>query len=141
MVPQWLNPKTYLNVDIRVATADYLIAKNVDPFNQHVCPSGVDLYFNRTWNRDETDCEIHIKASINDEPFDALDKTSEFTLIRLTSLQTTEAKELFQFLLVQGRKQEDQYRKNCHIRILKVLDGPDSEAAKHEIQQTPRELS
>ena len=140
MVPQWLNPKTYLNTDIRVITNESLIVKNVDPFNQRVYASGVDLYFYRIWDREDRNSEIVIKASINGEPFNSVDETNQFTLIELTKRTDDETKNLFQFLMKQGRIQEDQYRKNCHIKILQILDVPDSAAAKAELQLTPREL-
>lgn len=130
MVPQWLNPKNYLNSDIRVENGKRLIVKNVDPFNQTCSSTGVDLSFAIYGN------EIMVSATIHGEP------TQESLIIASeATCDNGPIYKLFDFLLNKGRKDEDQYRKNCHIRILKVLDGPDSEAAKHQIEQTPRELN
>lgn len=130
MVPQWLNPRTYLNADIRVENGKRLIVKNVDPFNQHVGASGVNLSFGIYGN------DIMVSATIHGEPTD-----ESLILASEATCENGPIYKLFDFLLNKGRKDEDQYRKNCHIRILKVLDGPDSEAAKHQIKETPRELN
>lgn len=145
MRPKFLNPSTYNNLDIREIDANTVIVHNVDPYNMNILASGVDLKFIRFYGYPRKDV-YRTKGDDNyyevTGTIDGMPSQSD-PIVVWREKETTDMKDLFEYILGLARKQDDQFRKNCFARILSVLDGPDSAAyeAAQNIVFTPRELN